>query len=63
MEIVVLTIIYKKMLNRFNFINKINNFAKYKKDISENSIIIDIYISDIIILINKNEYYIFEDLY
>ena len=51
------------MLNRFNCINKINKFTKYKKDISENSIIIDIYFSNIMILINKNKYYIFADLY
>ena len=63
MKIVILTIIYKGILNRFNFINKTNKFTKYKKDILKNSIIINIYILDISILINKNKYYIFANLY
>ena len=62
MEIVILIIIYKKIFNRFNFINKISKFAKYKKK-SKKSIIINIYISSITILINKNKYYIFANLY
>ena len=56
-------IIYKKIFNRFDFINKINKFKKYKKNILKNSIIINIYISNITILINKNKYYIFANLY
>ena len=63
MKIIILTIIYKKIFNRFYFINKINKFAKYKKNILKNSIIINIYISNITILIDKNEYYIFMNLY
>ena len=63
MKIIILTILYKKMLNRLDFINKMSRFTEYKKDISENSTIIDIYISSIIILINKNKHYILADLY
>ena len=51
------------MFNRLDSINKISKFAEYKKDISKNSININIYILDITILINKNEYYIFANLY
>ena len=63
MKIVILTIIYEKIFNRFYFINKANKLTKYKKNILKNSIIIDIYISNITILINKNKHYIFATLY
>ena len=51
------------MLNRFYFINKMSKLTKYKKYILKNSIIIDIYISNITILIDKNKHYIFANLY